>query len=133
METLSQRKHDFSRVIDKASEFSYRLRFEGDTPMLEMISEEFPEICGLSVEAVVGKNGFDRFVHEDDLKKLQENFRTVKKGKSSTCQYRLKIRDGSYAEVIDFCKPGRDKKDEQLKTAHGAVSVDTVYRKVEKL
>lgn len=132
METLSQRNQDFTRIVDKASEFTYQVRFEGNEVKLQSVSEEFPEISGLSQEAVLGKNSFDKFIHNDDLTKLEEHFQAVKKGKRSTCEYRLQTSDGKYVEVIDYCRPEKSKEDEQIEGALGAVSVDLAYRKAEE-
>lgn len=124
MDTLDKRNYDFSRIAERASEFNYQISFEGDKLKLDKISEEFPEISGLSLQSVVGKNSFSQFVHKDDLEKVNEHLNSVKSGKHSTCTYRLRTKNGDYVEVLDYCKPELDE-DEKVNRARCAVSVNT--------
>lgn len=123
MDTLDKRNYDFSRIAERASEFNYQISFEGDSMKLDKISEEFPEISGLSLQSVLGKNSFSQFVHEDDLEKMNEHLKSVRNGKHSTCRYRLLTKNGDYVEVLDYCKPEFDE-DKNVRSARCAVSVD---------
>lgn len=131
METLNKRNFDYSRIIDRASEFSYSVSFDGDSPKLEKMSEEFPEICGLSLQSVTGKNSFSSFVHEDDLDRVNEHLNSVKKGSHSTCSYRLLTKGGTYIEVLDYCKPVMDESN-RVQGAECAVSIDTSDNQTEE-
>lgn len=123
---LEKRNYNFDRVVGKASEFSYSVKFEDDDPVITAVSEEFPEITGLSADAVLGKDHWKEFVHPDDMEKLHAHLKKVKGGLRSTCEYRLRTKDDSYITVLDYAKPERKDKPK----IRCAVSIDQAY--VEK-
>lgn len=128
MSTLEKRNYDFDRLVGKASEFSYRLQFDGETFKLSTISEEFPQITGLSYDVVLGEENFDKFIHEDDLEKVRSHFLNIKDGNSSTCEYRICCKDNSYIHVLDYGQPEWNDED-CVCAAQCAVSVDEAYAK----
>lgn len=127
MDALEKRNYEYGRMVDKASEFTYKVVFEGETPVFELLSEEFPEITGLSCEVVLGKGNVDEFVHEEDIKKFWNHLRRVNKGQNSTCEYRLRTQSGEYIEVMDYGSPEWDEDNEQVVAVSCAVSVDRAY------
>lgn len=127
MDTLEKRNVNFERIVGKASEFSYSVRFDGDNFIVTGISEEFPEITGLSAETVVGKSSWDKFIHHEDLDKVKAHFKEILEGRNSTCEYRLKTRDNSMITVLDYGKP-EEAESEQVKGCRCAVSVDKAYQ-----
>lgn len=126
IDTLKKRKVDFERIVGKASEFSYSVRFDGDDFIITAVSEEFSEITGLSAESVVGKNSWNKFIHQDDLEKVKAHFQEILEGKNSTCEYRLRTKDNSIISVLDYGKPEVADSD-QVKSCRCAVSVDKAY------
>jgi len=129
MDTLRKRNFNYQNIVDKPSEFTYNLKFDGDTPNITGISEEFPKITGLSTDAVIGTDTLKKFVHDDDVTKLKKHLRKVFKGKESTCEYRIQTGEGTYIEVLDYGQPEWDANHEQVKSVYGAVSVDEAYAK----
>lgn len=129
MDTLKKRNYDYSRVVDKASEFSYEAQFDGDEIVINAVSETFPELTGLSTQAVVGKNSLNDFIHEEDIKRLLSHLKKVQGGNDSTCEYRMRCKDGSYIEVLDYARPEWDEERKQVVKIHGAVSFDEAYEK----
>ena len=127
MDALEKRNYDYGRMVDKASEFTYKVVFEGETPVFELLSEEFPEITGLSCEVVLGKGNVDEFVHEEDIKKFWNHLRRVNEGQNSTCEYRLRTQGGEYIEVMDYGSPEWDEDNENVVAVSCAVSVDRAY------
>lgn len=127
MDTLEKRKVDFERIVGKASEFSYSVRFDGDDFIITAVSEEFPEITGLSAESVIGKDSWSKFVHQDDLEKVKAHFQEILEGRNSTCEYRLRTEDNSFITVLDYGKP-EELESEQVKGCRCAVSVDKAYK-----
>jgi len=127
MDTLKKRNDDFTRVVGKASEFTYSFQYDGDELILSAVSEEFPEITSLSSEAVLGKDTLRKFVHEDDLEKVKTHLHKILGGKNSTCEYRLLSQQGEYITVLDYGRPewGDDK--EKVQAGQCAVSVDEAY------
>jgi PAS domain S-box-containing protein len=128
IDTLKKRNFDFSKIVEKAAEFSYSITFDDDNPVVEAVSETFPKITGLSHDAVLGKNTLNKILHEDDLEKFRAHLQDVKGGKNSTCEYRLKCKSGNYIEVLDYAKPEWKNEKTKVLSVRGAVSVDGAYQ-----
>ena len=131
METLEKRNFDYSRIVDKASEYTYEVQFEGDKPVFKAVSEEFALLTGLSIQAVQGKSTLSQFIHPDDIEVFKEHLAKVNEGRDSTCEYRLKSNGGDYIQVLDYAHPVWDGQKKEVKAVHGAVSVDEAYKKTE--
>lgn len=130
METLQKRNEDFTRMVEQASEFTYSVQLDGEEVIVTAVSEEFPEITDLSTEAVLGKDTLEKFIHEDDMEKFLTHLYKIMGGKNSTCEYRLRSKDGSYVTVLDYGKPEWDEESERVEAAQCAVSVDKAYAKM---
>lgn len=122
MDTLKKRNKNFINVFEKASEFTYRVNMEDGEPVIEYVSEEFPEMTGISPELVSKPGGLKDLIHEDDYEKVKEHYQKVLKGNQSTCEYRIRSKGGEYIDIIDYGKPRWDEKDNVL-CATGAVSL----------
>jgi len=131
MDTLKKRNQDYSRMVRKASEFSYKVVSKEGELVFEHISEEFPEITGLSNESVIGKGNAEKFIHSEDLDKFWEHLQKVQGGKESTCAYRLRDSEGNFVEVLDYGKPEWDADQQNVVCVRCAVSVDEAYQKTK--
>lgn len=131
IQTLKKRNYDYARLVKKASEFSYSVTFQDETPVMEGLSEEFPAITGLSNEAIIGKGQVEKFIHKDDVDTFWEHLYDVRKGQETSCSYRLKTGTGEYIEVLDYAKPEWDDQQKSVTGAFCAVSVDEAYQKTE--
>ena len=129
MDTLKKRNKDFSRVVQRASEFSYVVELEDGEPVFKTVSEEFPEITGLSTEVVIGKGEVDDFIYADDVETFKNHLQKIFEGQESTCEYRLKNKEGEYVTVLDYGKPEWDQDEKEVLSISGAVSVDSAYEK----
>ncbi|PAU95122.1 PAS domain S-box protein [Aliifodinibius salipaludis] len=129
MDTLKKRNKYFGRVVRQASEFSYKVGLKDEKPVFKTVSEEFPEVTGLSADAVIGKTDAGNFIHQDDLEKFNSHLQKVFKGKESTCEYRLKNNKGEFVKVLDYGKPEWDQENKNVVTVCCAVSVDPAYEK----
>lgn len=127
MDTLKKRNRNFDRVVRKASEFSYKVELKDEKPVFKTVSEEFPEIMGLSADAVTGKLEADKFIHEDDLDKFYAHLQKVFEGKNSTCEYSIKNKNGEFVEVLDYAKPEWDQENKNVVRVSCVVSVDPAY------
>jgi PAS domain S-box-containing protein len=132
MATLQKRNVTYDRMVGKASEFTYSVRFDGEDIIIATVSEEYPEITEFSHEAVLGKGNLDKFINEEDLQKFQEHLSKIKQGKSSTCEYRLRTQEGEFIPVLDFGKPEWQGRQDQVVAARCAVSVDVAYTKLRQ-
>lgn len=130
MNTLKKRNFDYSRMVDKASEFSYEVVFEDEKPVYKMLSEEFPEITGISNQSIIDTADAQQFVHEDDLEKYHSHLYRIKEGEKSTCEYRLRNSNGEYVEVLEYGKPEWDEKNQKVQCVRCAVSVDNAYNNI---
>ncbi|MEL7832938.1 PAS domain S-box protein [Fodinibius sp. Rm-B-1B1-1] len=131
MDTLKKRNKDFSRVVQRASEFNYVVELQDGRPVFKTVSEEFSEVTGLSADAVVGKGDVANFVHADDVEAFENHLQKVFEGEESTCKYRLKNKQGQYVEVLDYGKPQWDQESKDVVSISCAVSVDPAYEKTK--
>jgi PAS domain S-box-containing protein len=131
MDTLKQRNKEFGRIVRRASEFSYEVELKDGKPVFKTVSKEFPEITGLSADAVVGKADASNFIHQDDLDKFKDHLQKIFEGKDSTCEYRIKNKNGEFVEVLDYGKPEWDQQNKEVVTLCCAVSVDPAYEKTK--
>ncbi|MDZ7716761.1 MAG: PAS domain S-box protein [Balneolaceae bacterium] len=122
METLERRNKDFSKVFDKASEFTYRIAMKDGYVVVEYVSEEFPELTGLSATKICDEKGrIDEYVHEDDIKDVKAHFKKIYEGNSCTCEYRIRNKEGGYIDIIDYGKPEWDNAENEVVCAKGAI------------
>ncbi len=123
IDTLNQRNQHFARIVEQASEFTYRMQLRNGEPVYESVSEEFPVFTGISPETARQEEGYRQIIHEDDQEKAKEHYKRVLQGKSCTCTYRISTADGGYTEVVDYAKPEWDHKNESVVCICGAVSL----------
>lgn len=123
MDTLRRRNKDYSAIFNKASEFTYRISLKNGEPVVEYVSENFPEFTGVSLKAVNKEGGLKKLIHTDDLQKVKDHYRSVLEGKKSTCEYRIRTKKGEYIEIIDCGKPSWDDSKNKVTCCKGAVTV----------
>lgn len=123
MEALRRRNSDYSRIFEKASEFTYRVKLKDGKLHFEYISEEFPELTGISPAKLLDEGEIEGFVHADDLEELRKHVKEVMGGKSCTCEYRIRNVKGDYVRIVDYGKPEWDSNEEKVVCAKGAVSI----------
>lgn len=124
METLQRRNKDFSKIFEKASEFTYRIAMQDGDVIVEYVSEEFPELTGLSASKICDKKGqIDEYVHEDDINNVKAHFQKIYEGNNCTCEYRIRNKEGNYIDIIDYGKPEWDKDQNEVVCAKGAIVV----------
>lgn len=128
MNSLKKRNRDYSRLVEEASEFSYRITYEEDKPVVQSVSEAFPTVTGFSHRALLEGAGWENIIHIEDMKKFLKHLRTVYNGDTSTCEYRLRYRDGSYINVLDYGQPEWDDQEESVTAVCGAVSVNKAFK-----
>lgn len=121
LNTLKQRNVEFDRIVETASDFSYRMRLEDQSLQLDYVSEQFPAITGFSAGQIL-RQGLSQLVHPDDRVEFHRHHQHVLEGKSSTCSYRLKNIEGEYLDVIDYAKPDLDDQT-NVKGIRGAVNL----------
>lgn len=124
MKKLEKRNYNFSQLVERASEFSYRVILEDGTPVIKHISEGFSEVTGFSDDAVSGEGKLNEIIHKDDFKRFTAHLQKVDKGSPSACEYRLQLNNGNFIEVLDYGQPEWDESKENVVAIHGAVSVD---------
>lgn len=130
MDALRRKNKDYSAIFNKASEFTYRISLKNGEPVVEYVSEDFPEFTGISPKILNEEGGLQKLIHAEDLKKVKDHYKNVLKGKSSTCEYRIRSKQGDYIEIIDYGKPSWDESKNRVTCAKGAVSVKPVAKSV---
>lgn len=122
METLKKRNVEYDKIVDKATEFNYRISLQNGAPVLEYVSDDFTKITGISPQQITGAGEWEKIIHDDDVEKVRECLQKVTEGSSCTCEYRLRTKDGSYQKVIDYCKPV-ESEGGSSNTVRGAISI----------
>jgi len=121
MKTLRKRNRDYSRIVEKASEFTYCFGMTNGRIIVEYVSKEFPRLTGLTADEVQEQKGIEKFVHEDDLEKVRKHFENINEGKECTCEYRIRKKEGGYMDVIDYGRPEWDDLHQKVICARGSV------------
>lgn len=122
METLKKRNVAYEKIVDKATQFNYRISLEKGTPVLKYVSDEFSKITGISSQKIMETGEWEKIIHEDDIEKVRNCLQEVMQGSSCTCEYRLRTKGGSYQKVIDYCKPVENEEGVS-NTVRGAISI----------
>ncbi|MDY6868940.1 MAG: PAS domain S-box protein, partial [Chloroflexota bacterium] len=130
MDTLKRRNKDYVSIFNKASEFSYRIALKNGEPIVEYVSENFPEFTGVSLGSVKDEEGLRKFVHDDDLSKVKSHFQKILQGKDSTCEYRIRTKRGDYIEIIDYGKPSWDESKNKVTCCKGTVTTKSTTEAV---
>lgn len=128
MDALRRRNKNYTSIFKKASEFTYRIGLKNGEPIVEYVSEDFPEFTGISLHAVNKEGGLKKLVHKEDLPKVRDHYKSVMEGKSCTCEYRIRSKKGDYVEIIDYGKPSWDESKNKVTCAKGAVSIKPVEK-----
>jgi len=123
METIRKRNQDYRKIVEKASEYTYRLLLKEGEPVFEAVSEEFPVLTGISPRTLQKAEGYKKLVHPDDREKVLSHYHKVLEGKSCTCTYRVHTSDDGYVEIIDYAKPEWDSSHNSIVCIKGAVSL----------
>lgn len=130
METLEKRNKNYDKIVDQATEFTYKISIRDGHPVVEFVSDEFSKITGFQPEEVVHANGLQKFVHKDDAAKVKQHLQNVFDGEQGTCEYRIRTRNGSYENIIDYSRPGTCTKHGENKCVRGAIRFKNKGEKV---
>ena len=133
METIRKRNRDYSRIVQKALEYTYRVLMKDGEPVFEAVSDHFSGLTGLSPEIVKEEEGYKKLVHPDDRGKVRSHYQSVLEGKSCTCSYRIKNAadsENEFVEIIDYAKPEWDSERQSVVCIKGAVSLKQEFEKL---
>jgi PAS domain S-box-containing protein len=129
METLQKRNANYSNIVDKATQFTYRITMQDGNPVIEYVSEEFPKVTGLPAKEVTKSGSWEQLIHDDDIEEVRKCLQHVMDGSSCTCEYRIRTGDGTYQKVVDYCKPGTVKDNGERNCVRGSIS----FKQAEKV
>jgi len=105
MAMLNKRNETYRKMFDTMRDYRYKLiQKKNGEFVFDYVSDTFPNITGISSKKAEGML-LSELVHERDLDKVKKHLYNVLDGKPSTEQYRIKGKDGTYLEVIDYAKP----------------------------
>jgi PAS domain S-box-containing protein len=129
MEALQKRNEDYDKIIDQATDFTYRVSLQEGELRLDYVSATFSELTGLPEQKILNME-LTKLAHEDDREKFHQCLEYALNGESCTCKFRMLTSDG-YKPVISYCKPGTCKKDGMEKCVRGAVNFITTSKEEE--
>lgn len=122
MAMLNKRNESYRKMYDSTKDFRYKLARNDDGDFVfDYVSDSFAAITGISVEEAEGMP-IDSLVHKDDVDNVEAHLENVLEGKPNTEQYRIKKKDGSYSEVIDYAKPVWDAGNVNVEAVKGSIS-----------
>jgi PAS domain S-box-containing protein len=122
LKTLSKRNVNFSRLVEKNSDFTYHLIAEpnGHTHF-DWVSDAFGKVTGHSPEKALTSDGWRAIIHPDDLPLVKEHLSKVLSGKSTVTEYRMVDANGGIIKVIDYGKPVVDPNSGNVLSVSGAI------------
>ncbi|WP_234568537.1 PAS domain-containing protein [Rhodohalobacter sp. 614A] len=122
MAMLNKRNESYRKMYDSTKDFRYKLvQTSGGDFVFDYVSDSFIKITGVSAKQAEGTPIGD-FVHKDDIEKVEAHLKNILQGKPNTEQYRIKRKDGSYSEVIDYAKPVWDVENANVEAVKGSIS-----------
>jgi PAS domain S-box-containing protein len=129
---LSNRTDHFEQAFDNAKDFSYKLvKDNSGEYLIKHVSDNFSKITGIASDEAKSML-IKKFLHDDDKKKFKDHLNIVFNGNPNTEQFRLKRKDGSFVEVIDYAKPEWDADHSSITSVKGSVSTEISSEKKGK-
>jgi PAS domain S-box-containing protein len=115
-EALRENEERYRLVSQVISDYAFSLHFKADGSIsYDWLTESFTKITGYEVAEVLGKpNLVQRYVHPDDLERLNTTIRRLPPGAITSYEFRLICRDGSVRWLRSYAQP--------LFDAHGQLS-----------
>lgn len=122
LKTLSKRNVNFSRLVERNSDFTYHLVAEptGQTHF-DWVSDAFAKVTGHSTEKALSSDGWRGIIHPDDMPVVKEHLTKVLAGKSTVTEYRMVDAHGNTIKVIDYGKPVVDPNTGRVVSVSGAI------------
>jgi PAS domain S-box-containing protein len=122
LKTLSKRNVNFSRLVEKNSDFTYHLIAENTGHVhFDWVSDAFVKVTGHSSEKAFTSNGWRELIHPDDLHLVKDHLSKVISGKSTVTEYRMVDANGKVIKVIDYGKPIFDPNTGKVLSVSGAI------------
>lgn len=122
MAMLNKRNESYRKMYDSTKDFRYKLLQNNDGNFVfDYVSDTFTVITGISAKDAES-TPISNIVHKDDVEKVKAHLENVMEGKPNTEQYRIKRKDGSYLEVIDYAKPIWDAGNTNVEAVKGSTS-----------
>src|SRR5699024_8683678 len=87
MEALQRRKEKYDKIVDKATDFTYRMVMRDGKPMIDYVSESFTELTGIPTQKILDHQ-LKKLIFEEDKEKLKDCIEFAMNGESCTCRYR---------------------------------------------
>ncbi len=123
IQMLKKRNTGHDRIFGKKTEYTYKLKESGKgNYVFSFLSENFRIITGKKQDELKDKS-YQKIIAEDDWPSVEEHFRKVFSGNSSTLVYRIRSLTGKLIPVIDSAKPIKDDKGD-IQGIKGNVSIE---------
>jgi len=122
LKTLSKRNVNFSRLVEKNSDFTYHLIAEPNgLTHFDWVSDTFGKVTGHRSEKAFTVDGWRELIHPDDLHLVKDHLAKVLSGKSTVTEYRMVDSNGNDIKVIDYGKPVFDPNTGNVLSVSGAI------------
>lgn len=122
LKVLEKRNYNFERLVENKTEFSYGLDLtDPEHPTFSWLSEGFTSLTGYSPEKFMGKDGWQKLIHPDDLSKVRKHLEKIRNGKPSTEEYRIRCAGNKSLKILDHASPAQQKKGGRVEIITGSV------------
>jgi PAS domain S-box-containing protein len=124
MAMLKERNDNLDKMFDRGRNFRYKLIRDAEGNFrFKYVSDTFASVTGISADEAENMLLSD-LIHQDDEQKVLSHLNNVLQGKPNTEQFRIKGKDGSYVQAIDYAKPVWDSENAIVEEIKGSASVE---------
>lgn len=121
---LKERNANFDKMFDQERNFRYKLNKDAEGNFrFKYVSDTFASITGISPENAENML-LSELIHQDDEQKVLSHLNNILQGKPNTERFRIKGKDGSYVQAIDYAKPVWDSENAIVEEIKGSASIE---------
>lgn len=127
MEALRSRSGSMQSLFEPVSFFDYRFKVEGGACSIEYIADSLEKVLGRASSVLrTGSttSGFKDRIRKGDQSGYTEFLQRVLDGQSATHVYHFEFSEGQLIKVVDYAKPVRDEKTNEIVEIKGRISTE---------
>lgn len=127
MEALRSRSGSMQSLFEPVSFFDYRFKVDGGFCSIEYIADSLEKVLGRASSVLrTGSttSGFKDWIRKGDQSGYTEFLQRVLDGQSATNVYHFEFSEGQTIKVVDYAKPVRDEKTNEIIEIKGRISTE---------
>jgi PAS domain S-box-containing protein len=132
-QVLRESEERYRIVSELVSDYAYKDRVEEDGNISpEWVTESFTRITGYTMEEASAPGFWQRFVHPEDMRILQEQTQMVLSGQPHVMEIRVLTKRGEVCWLRDYSNPIWDPDQQRVVALYGAVKDITESKRAEE-